>query len=205
MTLFAKMKEKFGLPEHVAAEVEKLRKERRYNERQRLVGTDLVRLEISGRHYEIYDISYGGVTARIDDKSRGDLAIGGSHPGRLVIPGIDTEMTMEIVRHGTGSAGEEIAGISFHHESRDSLIVLREIIEPLRLGSTMVPVDEANLREEAKRFFMNRVVVHDRYNLRMQYEFIELCLVCGQPLTGLTRVQPSHHWTRLHTNRNTHM
>ena len=148
MALFDKLKNMVRGEEPVATEIAALRKERRYNERHSLAGTSLVQITCADATLTVADISYGGISVRLDDRVRSVLTVGAKFDTTVTVPGQTTSIPIEVVRHGPGRGDSEIAGVKFHHESRESLSALRNIIEPLRLGGTLVPVDTANLKEE---------------------------------------------------------
>lgn len=91
----------------------------------------------------IMDISYGGIAVRFDsEKCDFTKTIPVLADCELTILGSKHKFQMKTVRTIPQNTGHMYVGFCFNHSSADTLIFLREVIEPIRHGRTLEALGE---------------------------------------------------------------
>lgn len=151
MSFMEKLKKIVAGNEKVSAEeVEALKAERRYNERLNLSHSSIIQVNLGKRSYNLMDISYGGVGIYLNEDDLANVRVGETLSGEIVAPKGTIGCGFQSARFGKDPEGRMIGGLVFHHESRASLVFLRDVIEPLQQGRTLAKVREEHLRSEKR-------------------------------------------------------
>ncbi len=97
----------------------------------------------------VRDLSYGGMAVRFDTDGR-PLELGNEVKGRMKVLDQEIMVKFSAVRTVGQSARTLFVGCVFLHEAPDTLVFLREVIEPLRCGKSLVNLGQ-DMRNEKYR------------------------------------------------------
>lgn len=147
MGLFSKIKKALGSTDDDAvgdSGLEAVRKEMRSHTRYPISFFKDTSVSISdGWCGSIMDISYGGIAVRFDsDRCDFSKSIPVLADCELSILGEHHKFQMKTVRTIPHSKEHLYVGFCFNHSSADTLIFLREVIEPIRHGRTIEPLGQ---------------------------------------------------------------
>lgn len=157
MSLFGKLGKVFGreaAPETVAMkELDTLNKDGRLHARYLISGEGVARIELeSGMTGIVKDVSYGGMAVKFELK---DASTAPKLPdpvrARLHLLDRSIECVMALVRSVHPPGLQTLyAGFAIRHESADTLIFMRDLIEPLRCGKSLTALDQSMRHERYK-------------------------------------------------------
>jgi len=126
-----------------------LSSELRRHSRYFVLDSDLATLEItpSGVRGQIKDLSYGGMLAEFQDTwlKNSPLSDPNSIEAKLTFLDQSTPVIVQVVHEKNGG---QTVGLSFVHRNIETLVFLREILENLRIGSTLHPLDPSHTKDK---------------------------------------------------------
>lgn len=97
----------------------------------------------------IHDLSYSGIAIKQTDGENIEWdAMPLTHP--ITIRSLDQTLNIDATRVYVAKG---IAGFQFHHKTSESLVFLREILESMRIGSTIGFVEEEDTDKKPGRIF----------------------------------------------------
>lgn len=157
MSLFSKLGKMLGrdsTPETAALkELETLNQDGRLHARYLISGEGVARIELEGGMTGVVkDISYGGMAARFELKdATAQARITDPVKARLHLLDRSIECVMSLVR-SVSTPGQQTlyAGFAIRHESADTLIFMRDLIEPLRCGKSLTALEPSMRHERYK-------------------------------------------------------
>ena len=130
-------------------ELETLIKDSRLHTLYLIAGEDLARLRLNnGLTGSVKDVSYGGMAVKflVDDPS--SLQLPDQFTAELQVLDRSIECTVSYVRSARSNEKNTIfAGLLIQHNSAETLIFLRDLIEPLRCGKSLVAIDPVSRHE----------------------------------------------------------
>lgn len=92
----------------------------------------------------IRDVSYGGMAVKIPLPATNSLQVQDKLKAKLQVLDRSIECSLALVRSvAQADVGILFAGFSIHHDSADTLIFMRDLIEPLRCGKSLVLIDQS--------------------------------------------------------------
>ncbi len=128
--------------------IEDVQKEKRYNERFRLMPDDPITAKILGKDARVVDISYGGLALHVPGKH---LPKAEAFKNATEIEVISLDKSMKCpsvnVRDVTINEMGAFVAYEFRHKEADSLIFMKEIIEPIYNGKSIYQVAQEKLAE----------------------------------------------------------
>jgi len=135
----------------VQQELASLNKDGRLHARYVLQGEGIAAIEVDGMQGVVKDISYGGMAVRFQsDKGNLPTTLPATVSGRFTL--LDQQIAVKLtpVRLVLQNPKVLYAGLMMQHESSDTLVFLRELIEPLRCGKTLAELPAAVRHERYK-------------------------------------------------------
>lgn len=157
MSLFSKLGKVFGrdsAPEAAAMkELETLNKDGRLHARYLISGEGVARIELeNGMAGIVKDVSYGGMAVKFELKdATTPTKIPDPLRARLHLLDRSIECVMALVRSVHPPGQQTLyAGFAIRHESADTLIFMRDLIEPLRCGKSLTALDQSMRHERYK-------------------------------------------------------
>jgi len=123
-------------------------REKRKHDRWHILSSSFSRLEFgsdpNGQRLDLHNISYGGI-ACVDGPAAESVAHGQPFGAKLVIATrhINMRLTSVYRRHG-------IVAFRILHETPDTLVSMRDLIESMRAGASLAPVQKVNVADRYK-------------------------------------------------------
>lgn len=129
--------------------MDQVQKEQRYHERHPLVpGDPLTASLLGGINARVIDISYGGILMQAsgsrlpsEDQFRAASEMEIHHLGRTRLCCVVSVRNISVFENNAMLAYE------FRHQAAESLLFLKNIIEPIRNGGSLVKLSSENLKE----------------------------------------------------------
>ena len=132
-------------------EIAELRDDQRQFERFSLHRDDIAHVDLhNGLHGIVKDISYGGMAIHFNVNNAGEQSekMEGSQKGILTV--LDRSVPVEIYPRRKAVINPQVflGAFSITHDSPETLLFLRDIIEPLQRGRSLRQIDGGALREK---------------------------------------------------------
>jgi len=118
-------------------QLEALARDQRLHARYMINDEGLVRIHLSGLVGEVKDVSYGGLAVRFDGEAL-PKTLPPPLTGRLQLLDRSVDCKLATIRIATPSPRTLFAGLALLHETPDTLLFLREFIEPMRCGKSLL-------------------------------------------------------------------
>ena len=138
--------------EPLAKQLETLNQDGRLHARYVVNGDGIAALQLeNGMTGTIKDISYGGMAVRFAAAGQvPDQTLPKILKGTFILLDQRVECVLSPIRVVSQDSRVVFVGFSLHHERPETLVFLREFIEPLRCGKSLAPV-AAEMRNERYR------------------------------------------------------
>ena len=150
MSIFSKIAKAIGSQKGPTAEavslLRELSQDNRIHVRYMFQGDGIAHITLeNGTAGLVRDVSYGGIAVRFET-SQGAPPLSKETTGRMHVLDRDIPIRFCPVRIASQNAQYLFIGCTFVHDTAETLVFLRDVIEPLRFGKTLalVPVDMRN-------------------------------------------------------------
>lgn len=135
-----------AIPKEIAA----LHNDGRVHARYLIHGEGVARLSLDlGLEGVVHDVSYGGMAVRFGESQKVDFPaqLPANCKATLSVLDRSVRCSLQPVRHVPQNGKALFVGFAMQHESSETLIFMRELIEPLRCGKSLVALDRTMRHE----------------------------------------------------------